>query len=229
MEPAELSTMLKPFLCRSQKTQWKENHTVATLWELIPSGLDRFFFWFPSKKAVFHYLGQVFKLANEALHPSLKDLARQGLNSFTKHKRPISSKDLGDLYAANQAGSECSRKYIRHGLTPFSTSEREAVKTNARWNPVTFSSKQQAGWSTSSQAREWQKISPPSSATDFTNSVFHWCKFWDCNTFLSRQVFEKYVGIYEPKAPSFEFLIQGALRELISHDSLSNVLQSEWK
>ena len=27
----------------------------------------------------------------------------------------------------------------------------------------------------------------------------------------------------------FEFLIQGALRELISHDSLSNLLQSQWK
>ena len=63
-----------------------------------------FFFWFPSKKAVFHYSGLVFKPANEALHPSLKDHARQGLNCFTKHKRPISSKDLEDLYAANQLG-----------------------------------------------------------------------------------------------------------------------------
>ena len=93
---------------------------------------------------------------------------------------------------------------IRNGLTPFSTSEREAVKTNARWNPVTFSSKQQqAGWSTSSQAREWRKISPPSSATDFTHSVFHRCKLWDWNTFLSRQVFEEYVGIYEPNLFTF--------------------------
>ena len=44
---------------------------------------------------------KVFKLANEALNPSLKDLARQGLisRSFTKHKRPISSEDLEVLYA----------------------------------------------------------------------------------------------------------------------------------
>ena len=27
----------------------------------------------------------------------------------------------------------------------------------------------------------------------------------------------------------FEFLIQGAIRELISHDSLSNLVQSQWK
>ena len=93
---------------------------------------------------------------------------------------------------------------IRHGLTPFYASEREAVKTNTRWNPVTFSSKQQqAGWSTSSQAREQRKISLPSSAPDFTNSVFHGCKFWDWNTFLSSQVFEQFLGIHEPKAPSF--------------------------
>ena len=93
---------------------------------------------------------------------------------------------------------------IWHVLTPFSTSEREAVKTNARWKPVTFSSKQQqAGWSTSSQARERRKISPPSSATDFTHSVFHRCEFWGWNTFLSSQVFEQFVGIYEPNAPSF--------------------------
>ena len=31
LEPAELSTMLKPFLRRRHKSQWKENHTVATL------------------------------------------------------------------------------------------------------------------------------------------------------------------------------------------------------
>ena len=59
-------------------------------------------------------------------------------------------------------------------------SSRSITTTNARWNPVIFSSKQrQAGWSTSSQARERRKISPPSSAPDFTHSVFHGCKFWD--------------------------------------------------
>ena len=47
---------------------------------------------------------KVFKLANEALNPSLKDLARQELISFTKHTRPISSEDLEILYAANQLG-----------------------------------------------------------------------------------------------------------------------------
>ena len=31
------------------------------------------------------------------------------------------------------------------------------------------------------------------------------------------------------KPQVFEFLIQGALRELISHDSLSSLVQSQWK
>ena len=97
---------------------------------------------------------------------------------------------------------------IRHGLlTPFSTLEREAVKTNARWNPLTFSSKQQkAGWNTSSQATESDKkpVHLPS-APDLTHSVFHRCKFWDWNTFLSSKVFDQYVGICEPKLPRFRF------------------------
>ena len=144
--------------------------------------------------------------ANEALDPSLKDLARQGLISFTKHKRPISSEDLEVLQQISWVWMFQKVFQIWHvlSLTPFSTSEREAVKTNARWNHYTFSSKQQqASWSTSSQERERRKISPPSSATDFTHSVFHRCEFSDWDTFLSSQVFEQFVGIYEPNAPSF--------------------------
>ena len=55
---------------------------------------------------------KVFKLANEALNPSLKDLARQGLISFTKHKRPISSEDLEVLYAANQLGLNPPESFV---------------------------------------------------------------------------------------------------------------------
>ena len=97
--------MLKPFLRRSQKSQWKENHTVATLGKPIRSGLDRFFSGSLQRKPfsiIRDY--KVHKPANEALNPSLKDLARQELISFTKHERPISSEDLEVLYAANQLG-----------------------------------------------------------------------------------------------------------------------------
>ena len=73
---------------------------------------------------------KVFKLANEALNPSLKDLARQGLISFTKYKRPIFSEDLEVLYAANQLGLNPPESFANSAW--FSTSEREAVKTNAR-------------------------------------------------------------------------------------------------
>ena len=57
---------------------------------------------------------KVFKLANEALSPSLKDLARQGLISFTKHKRPISSEDLEVLYAANQLGLNAPESFANY-------------------------------------------------------------------------------------------------------------------
>ena len=65
----------------------------------------------------------LFKPANEALNPSLEDLARKGLISFTKHQRPISSEDLGQL----GLGMLQKVLQIRNSLTPFYTLERKAV------------------------------------------------------------------------------------------------------
>ena len=63
------------------------------------------------------------------------------------------------------AGSECSRKFCKFGMVQHHSLLPKERSWKPWWNPVTFSSKQQkAGWSTSSQAREWRKISPPSSA-----------------------------------------------------------------
>ena len=90
---------VETFIRRSQKSQWKENHTVATLWKPIRSGLDRFFPGSFLRKpiTIIYSRGQT-----EAVDPSLKSLARQGSISFTKHKRPISIEDLKVLYAAVQ-------------------------------------------------------------------------------------------------------------------------------
>ena len=71
------------FLRRSQKSQWKENYTVATLWKPIHSGLDRFFSGSLQRKPfsiIRDY--RVHKPENEALN-----LARQELISFPKHGR----------------------------------------------------------------------------------------------------------------------------------------------
>ena len=71
-----------------------------------------FFFWLPSKKAVYIIRDiKVFKTANAAPDPSLKDLVRQGLISLSKHKRPISSEDLEVLYAANQLGMNAPESF----------------------------------------------------------------------------------------------------------------------
>ena len=112
MEPPDLSTMLKPVLRRSQKSQWKENHTVATLWKPIVPGWT-IFFLVPFKESRLPLFGISIL---EALDP--KDLGRQGLTSFRKHKRPISSENLEVLYAANQLGLNAPESLqIRHGLT----------------------------------------------------------------------------------------------------------------
>ena len=151
---------------------------------------------------------KVFKLANEALNPSPKDLARRRLISFTKHKRPISSEDLEVLYAANQLGLNPPESFPNSAwfntILYFGKRDRENhihVKTNARY-PVFFSST-----TTTTTSRLKYFISSEKatkiSAPDFTHSVFHGCKFWDWNTLLSSPVCEQSVGIYEPKAPSF--------------------------
>ena len=209
MEPAELSTMLKPFLRRSQKIQWKENHAVATLWKPIRSGLDRFFFRFPSKKAVCHYIWD--KYSSRQTNPSLKDLARQGLISFTKHQRAISGEDLEVLYAANQLGLNAPESFANS----FSTSEREAVKTNARWNPVTLSSKQQQPAEVLHLRRESDEKSVHLQVLEillilcFTNvnseTEIHFFLVKFMNSTSENMNQERQV---------FEFLIQGALRRI---------------
>ena len=73
----------------------------------IRSGLEWFLSGSPQRKPFSIIRDNAFKPdkpANEALDASLKDLARQGLISSTKHKRPISNEDLVALYAANQLG-----------------------------------------------------------------------------------------------------------------------------
>ena len=48
----------------------------------------------------------MFQRAHEGLDVSLKDLARQGLISSTRHEHPISIEDLEALYAVKQISLE---------------------------------------------------------------------------------------------------------------------------
>ena len=84
------------------------------------------FFRFASKKVVCHYIWD--KYSSRQTNPSLKDFARQELISLTKHQRAISGEDLEVLYAENQLGLNVPESFANS----CSTSEREAVKTNAR-------------------------------------------------------------------------------------------------
>ena len=77
----------------------------------IHSGLDRFCSPLPGKS--FSIIrDKVFKPANEALDASLKDLGRQGLITSTKHKRPISGKELEALFAANRLGRNTPKSLV---------------------------------------------------------------------------------------------------------------------
>ena len=102
MEPAELSTVLKRFYVEARNVEGKP-YSRNTM-RAIRSGLDRFLSGSPQRKPFSIIRDKAFKPANEALDASLKDLARKGLISSTKHKSAISNEDLEALYAANQLG-----------------------------------------------------------------------------------------------------------------------------
>ena len=89
MEPAELSAVLKRFYIEARKVEG--NPYSCNIMKVICSRLDRFLSGSPQGKPFCVFRGKAFKPANEALDASLKDLARQGLISSTKHKGPISN------------------------------------------------------------------------------------------------------------------------------------------
>ena len=97
----------------------------------IRSGLYRFLSVSPQRKPFSIIRDREFKPANEALDASLKDLARQGLISSTKHKRSIFKEDLEALYATNQLGLDTPESLVNTSwfYTVLSFG-KEAVKTN---------------------------------------------------------------------------------------------------
>ena len=109
-EPAELSTMLKPFLRRRQKSQWKENHTVATLWEPIRSGLDRFIFLVPFKESRFPLFGISIEAGKRSSRSITERSCATGIDFFYKaqasnfQRRPWS-------HAANQLGMNAPESF----------------------------------------------------------------------------------------------------------------------
>jgi len=110
MQPAELSTMLKLFYVEARNAGGKP-YSRNTM-KAIRSGQGRFLSGSPQRKSFSIIRDKVFKPVNEALDASLKDLARQGLITSSKHKRPISSEDLEALYAANQLGLNTPKSLV---------------------------------------------------------------------------------------------------------------------
>ena len=133
METAEFSTVLKPFFTQTPEKSVEGKPYSRNTVKANSFRAGQIFSGSLQRKPFSIFRDKVFKLANKALDPSLNDLARQGLISFKKHKRPISSEDLEVLYAENQLGRNIPESLANSArFNPFSASEREGVKNNAR-------------------------------------------------------------------------------------------------
>ena len=162
-------------------------------------------------------------------HPSLKDLARQGLISFTKHKRPISSEDFEVLYAANQLGLSPLESFANSAwfktILYFGKRGREnrhemkpgAVQLNNNKSAEVLQARKRRK-SVHLQVLQILHIRCFTVVNSETETHFFLVQFLNSPSEYMNQ-----------KRQVFEFLIQGALRELISDDSLSNLVQSQWK
>ena len=124
--------MLKPFFTQKPEKSVEGKSCIQSQHcesKFVPGWTD--FFLVPFKESRFPLFGINIQAGKRSsTDPSLKDLARQGLSSFTKRKRSISSEDIEVLYKADQLGLNAPESFANSA--PFSTSERQAVKTNAR-------------------------------------------------------------------------------------------------
>ena len=100
MESLELSLTLRRFYVEARNVEGKPySHNTM---KAIRAGLDRFLSCSQRRKTFSFIRDREFQSANEAVDATLKDLARKGLISSTKHKRSISQEGLEALYSNNQ-------------------------------------------------------------------------------------------------------------------------------
>ena len=104
MESLVLFGALRRFYLEPRNVEGK-SYSRNTM-KAIRAGLNRFLSCSPQRKTFSIFRDKEFQSANEALDVTLKDHARKGLISSTKHKRPISQEDLEALYSNNQLGLE---------------------------------------------------------------------------------------------------------------------------
>jgi len=135
MEPAESSGNVKRFYVEARNVEGKPYN--RNTMKAIRSGLYRFLSVSPQRKPFSIIRDREFKPANEALDASLKDLARQGLISSTKHKRSIFKEDLEALYATNQLGLDTPESLVNtawfYTVLYFETGRLAAENNN--WRP----------------------------------------------------------------------------------------------
>ena len=159
----------------------------------------------------------------------------QGLISFTKRKCPLSSKDLEVLYAANQLGLNAPESFINSAWFNAIFYFGKRLQKERPWKPT----RNETRWPLAQNNKPVEVIhlkreSDEKSVHLQVLQILHILCFTDVNSETETNFFlVKFLNstseYMNQKRQVFEFLIQQALRELISHDSLSNLLQSQWK
>ena len=135
--------------------------------QFVPGWTDFFLVLF--KESRFPFFG-IFQAGKRSSRSITERSCAAGINflhkQFTKHKRPISSKDLEVLYAANQLGLNAPESCVNSAW--FNTifyfgkplrKERswKPTRDETRW-PFNSSKQQQASWSTSSRESDENSV-----------------------------------------------------------------------
>ena len=133
---------------------------------------------------------------------------------------------------SKSAGYECSRKFCKFGMVYHHSLLRkerpwEPTRDETRW-PLAQNN------NTPDEVLHFKRESDEKSVHLQVLQVLHILCFTDVNSetkthFFLRKFLKSTSEYMNQKRQVFQFLIQGALRELISHDSLSNLLQSQGK
>ena len=104
------------FLRRSQKSQWKENRTVTTLWKPIRSGLDRFFFPVPFKESRFPLFGISIQAGKRSSRSITERPCATGIDFFHKARASNFQRRPWSPLCSKSAWSESYRKFCKSGM-----------------------------------------------------------------------------------------------------------------
>ena len=116
MEPAELSTMLKPFFTQKPEKSVEGKPYSRNTVKANRSGLDRIFFLVPFKESRCPLLGISIQAEKQSSRSITERSCVTGIDFFHKaHASNFQRRPWSPL-CSKSAGSECSRKFFKFGM-----------------------------------------------------------------------------------------------------------------